>query len=174
MSGPVRSILNRVLKDKDEPLNVLLTLSDSFYETKMAETGHNFYLYTHFNENPWNQQCRPPASIFPLPNINDLPSYLDIDVIVCQSRLHQYDNLANVANFWHLPIVLVEHSMKDDLNIKPEFEKALQNRYADIYVFDSNEIRESWGGVGYVLTENNFVPAWDNILKQASKITFMR
>ena len=169
-SGPVRTILANI--NLPSKLNVLTTTEEPDYLRRLCNTGHNFYAIPSQNSKQWVGPI--PSNLVFLPSNHEMPLYIDFNLMVLNSRLESYDNLFNIASFWHLPTILVDYHKSDTLNINPIHYNTIRNRQADIYVFVDEEVRDSWGGLGYIVKDEHFEQSWNNIFSQTAEIIYTR
>ncbi|SVC32840.1 uncharacterized protein METZ01_LOCUS285694, partial [marine metagenome] len=59
MATIVQSLIHRATRKDDEPLNILTFPTHERYQTNMAETGHNFYMWQGKGIKPWKLEYSP-------------------------------------------------------------------------------------------------------------------
>ena len=179
MATPIRSIIRAATKDANSPYNVLMLLDPNNLDfiSNLASTNNNFYFLGKVNDAKWNNPDIPkPENCFVL-DCDDIPSHIDFDLVLCSNKGF-FQFLKSLCDFWHLPLVVLEQeTIQDEYKITNQHEwSVLRTFQGDVNVFLSQEIRDSWGQMGYVIEENNpsFCDAWDNIFQEASKLVYVR
>lgn len=142
----VRTLGRSCLRQKDEKLRFVTFLTDKFYDEQLSETGHEFYFWDH--ERKVDMEAVPPNFV-PIRDM-DLPIDYEVDAVLCQDYGMQYKIARKFADFWHLPLVMIFHWIKN-------LEQPIIN--GDINIYDSYEIQESWNYPGAVIVpgaDDNF------------------
>ena len=55
----MESLIRRAVRKDDEPLNILTFPTHERYQTNIAETGHNFYMWQGKGIKPWKLEYSP-------------------------------------------------------------------------------------------------------------------
>ncbi len=164
MSNANRSIMRRIVKKKGMPLNILLFNLPYLekYNNLLAQTGHNFYLWTENFPGQWSYSyLAKPDNFYHLPNKQmAFDNSLDFDLVLCHGRLGQMNIAYQVAHAWHLPLYCVHHDLFGSTiisdnglpaNIVSDKLEEIKNRAGHINVASSEDIGRSWGVIGPVV-----------------------
>jgi hypothetical protein len=115
MYNPISSIIRTSKRQINESLNILTFPSHERYETGLADTNHNFYAYRAKGIKDWNVnygQC--PSNYIlldPTLEVNQIPDYVEFDLILSQNKFGQFQIAHQLAAIMHLPIVSLEHTL---------------------------------------------------------------
>lgn len=179
MGTPIRSIIRAATKDSNSPCNILMLLDNENLKflAKLAETNNNFYFLQRVNGATWNESIVPKPQNFFLIDSTDIPVHLDFDLVLCSNKGF-FQFLKSLCDAWHLPLVSLEQEV-----VQEEFKTTNQQQWftlrtfeGDINVFSSQEVRDSWGQMGYIIEEDgaDFCDSWDNIFQEACKLVYVR
>lgn len=147
----VKNILRQFTKNPDEKLNILVQSFDGIFEEMLSKTGHNIYVLPNSQQYPCSTTLTPNVKY--VENIAHIPIDMVIDLVICNSRLTQYDQCKRLAVGLHIPLLAVDHhspvgllQQDDILNIRALHKV---NSYVSIH---SEITNEWWGGdVGSVI-----------------------
>lgn len=146
--SPVTSILRQATRDGDELLNVLTVCTHERYESSLAKTNCSFYAYRAPNVKDWNTNYAPIPDNYILLNPqlgqNQLPLHVDFDLVLSQNKFGQYQILRQIADFLHLPLVSLEHTLPMEGWDAATMQRMVDMR-GDINVFISNYSIKQWG-----------------------------
>jgi len=146
LTTPVASILHRTLKK--EKLNVLFFSTDPYFEINLSKTGHNFYAWTNEYPNAWPSNLEKPVNLTELDkDQNKIPNHLSFDIILCQDRGRQYDLATEIGKVLHVPKIVYTNVLPQNYGNNP----AMFQKTGDIDIFSSEQIRDAWRGLGYVI-----------------------
>jgi len=110
MNNQVVSILNKSFSKK-EKYNILTFDTHERYQTQLCKTGHNFYSFRYTNCKKWNADySKVPENHYILPE-NSIPSAVDFDFILSQSKFGQFQASQQINSQLRLPIVSLEHTL---------------------------------------------------------------
>jgi glycosyltransferase involved in cell wall biosynthesis len=148
MSTLVQTLLRRATRKDDEPLNILTFPTHERYQTGLAETGHNFYMWQGKNIKPWETKYAPIPKGHVLLNAStggsQVPNHVDIDLVLSQNKFGQFQVAEQIAEQIRCPMVSLEHTLP-----MADWNKAqlTQLRYmrGDINLFISEYSRDKWG-----------------------------
>jgi len=148
MSGPLRSILHRELRD-GRPLNILLFLSnDCLYDNLLCQTGHNFYVMGKYGKNVWDKTIDKPKNLEFL--LDDPPLWLDFDFIIVQNRMDSYSIAEQLSKFWHIPILLINRVCPNSTVQNPNW-PLIHSRRGNYSIYLEENIQKSWNQVGSIV-----------------------
>jgi hypothetical protein len=109
MLSPISSLTRAATRGDNEPLNILCAPTHERYQSSLALTGHKFYMWRQEGMKDWsNQYAMLPANHFllnPAHKENQIPLYLDIDAVLCQSKQGQYGVFRQLAQRLHVPLI---------------------------------------------------------------------
>lgn len=144
-------LLNRIISKcnrvRNRQLNILTCPTHERYETGLAKTGHNFYALRGENIKNWHTKY---ASIPPNYTILDgngfdqLPSYVDFDLVLSQNQFGQFSVLKQVAEAYQIPLVTLCHTMPYEGWNTEEIVSSLANSFGDVNIFISEYSKRSW------------------------------
>lgn len=113
--SPMTSILRQTKDRRGEPLNILTFPTHERYETNLAKTGHNFYAIQADGIKDWKTTYAPVPDNYVLldKKLGDrqIPSWLDVDIILSQNKFGQFQIAHQLARELHLPLVSLEHTL---------------------------------------------------------------
>jgi glycosyltransferase involved in cell wall biosynthesis len=148
MSTPVRSILRKITRQPNKPLNILTCPTHEAYEVGLAKTEHQFYAWRAEGIKNWETKYRPLPSNYhlldPEQKGQQIPLHVDIDLVLSQNKFGQYQILHQVAQQLNLPLISLEHTLP-----MPNWSKAqlhnLRHMQGKVNLFISEYSREVWG-----------------------------
>lgn len=164
MTNANRSILRKFTKAADEPYNILLFNLPHLekYNYLLAQTGHNFYLWTENYKGQWSyNSIAKPDNVYHLADHQqNFDPAIDFDMVICHGRLQQMDIAYNICHSWHIPLICIHHDYATGTVISDNGlpGKIEAHRMADIMklqghinVSDSESVAHSWQAVGKII-----------------------
>lgn len=146
-SSPVSSILRKATRKQGEPLNILTFPTHERYESNLCKTGHNFFAYRAEGIKDWNDTYAKIPSNYTLLDSrkgeNQIPLYLDFDLVLSQNKFGQYQQARMIADTLHLPLVSLEHTLPY-VNWSIAQIEDMSSMQGDINVFISNYSVREW------------------------------
>ena len=139
----MRSLLRQATRTQNEVLNILTFSTHERYQQSMAECGHTFYLLQIPGQKSWNTTYAPIPSNYTLLN-EDIPTYLNIDIVLSQSRQQHYMGAKKLAEELCIPLVNLQHTLPPP-DISPARLHEIQSRQGFIDVFVSPYSQQQWG-----------------------------
>jgi len=104
------SIIQRAIKDKNkEHLDILCFDTHERCQAQMAKTGHNFYSIRYENCKTWNTDFAEIPENYHI--MESIPSYIDYDFIISQSKFGQLQYAKSIQQRLGLPIIHLEHTI---------------------------------------------------------------
>lgn len=99
----------------------------------------------------------------------------DIHIVICNNRLVYLDKCVELSKFFHVPLLIVDHSVKSNM-VNSEF--VLNKIFEPIYqVAISKDIHFSWGKIHDMIIEYDdskiSMEKWKNLLFQLIKTRFI-
>lgn len=146
MKSPLAQVLYRA-KQK-EKYNILTFPTHERYQSNLAKTGHNFYLFHGQGIKTWNKTFAAVPDNHTLLNgakgIGQLPPNIDFDFILSQNAAGQIQLAKQLSGPLHCPVISLEHT-----TTMPQYteEMLLQLKNvtkSDINVFISEYNRDRW------------------------------
>ena len=179
MSTPIKSIIRNALHRKDDKLSILTFLGkQDNYLAKLAETGHNLYVWRNGTKSQWNPGLEKPDNIYLLrDDYEEVPLHLNLNLIIC-TDISYFNNCTQLSAFYHVPIIVVFYEAPTD-----DFKKykaaewiSLKNLEGHTNVFMSDEDSTQWEKMGYSINvdDKKFVEKWNNILYDTAKTIYTR
>ena len=175
----IRTIIRAATKNQDDPYNILMLLDEDnlTYTSKLAETGNNFYFWETVNGIAWNDSIiMKPENCLGIKG-EGTPEHIDFDIALCSNRGF-FQFFKNFSSFWHLPLVLFESQVPNEAykQSDPQGWLAARQCEGDINVFVSEDARNSWEQLGYVIGESsdNFCSSWNNVFQEACSLVYTR
>lgn len=135
----VRSLIRSCYRKNNDTYKLVTFLTGKLYNEVLSETDNEFYFWDHESK---TEPSLIPDNFIPIRDL-DLPICYDVDAVLCHDYGTQYKICKKFSDFWHLPLIMCFHSIKNP-------EQFLIN--GDINIYDSVEIQESWQGLGAIIT----------------------
>lgn len=146
MKSPISNILHRSIK-KDK-YNILTFPTHERYQSNLAKTGHNFYLFHGPGIKKWNPifgKCPDNHTLLnEIKQIDQLPDNIDFDFILCQSNGGQLNASKQLSQLLHIPIIFLEHTTTMPQWTQEWLKNLKQHTKCDINVFISDYNRDRW------------------------------
>ena len=150
---PIKNIIRSVKRKKDDKLKVITFCeTEEKYNSLLAQTGHDFYLWGEGIDNNWNELVEnKPSNIYKLPDVskNIYENYFDL--VVCHNRIEQYNIGEAISNSLHLPLIIIDHCGEKVLKASPIFSnvttqdiKLLYQREFLLNVCTHNHLAKEW------------------------------
>ena len=163
MPSPARSVI-RSATSGNGPLNILTFPTHERYESNLAKTGHNFFSWVERNvtKPKWDEDYAAIPNNYTVldPNrgVRQIPEFIDIDLVLAQSRFGQFQLGEQISQQIPAPLVCIEHTTLPSyseivemptprLLIGPREEKRAWHKsmVGDVNVFISESSRDIWG-----------------------------
>ena len=143
--APNRLVKRDMSKSFGEPekYNILTFAAHERYQSQLAKTGHNFYLFQSDGVKNWNNDYAPlPDNHYILPR-ETLYKGLSFDMILSHSKFGQFQMSELINKNLGLPIISLEHTVPTP-NLKQEWLNEIKNMTGDIDVFISEYSKDVW------------------------------
>lgn len=143
--APNRLVKRDMSKSFGEPekYNILTFAAHERYQSQLAKTGHNFYLFQSDGVKNWNNDYAPlPDNHYILPR-ETLYKGLSFDMILSHSKFGQFQMSELINKNLGLPIISLEHTVPTP-NLKQEWLDEIKNMTGDIAVFISEYSKDVW------------------------------
>ena len=142
MTSQVTSIINKCLLKKDK-YDILSFDTHERYQTQLCKTGHNFYSFRYEGCKEWDKSYADvPENLYVLPE-NSLPSAVDFDFIISQSKFGQFQVSQQINQQIRIPLVSLEHTLP--INNWPESQlNSFRSMIGDVNVFISEYSVDKW------------------------------
>ena len=152
----ISSITRRATRLEEEPLNILTFCTHERYEQSLSNTGHNFFAYSLEGLKEWNTDYSPVPQNYHIldKSLGDfqLPLHVDLDLILCHTYDQQLMIGTQIANYIHVPLVILCHILPD-IRMNDEEQKmtieGCQNIQSSAHVFISDYSRKKWGRTAF-------------------------
>ena len=110
----VNSILRSSTRKDGQRLNVLTFSTHERYQSNMSDVNANFWVINNPKIKSWNLNFSDiPKNHIMLNNIDlitDIPTYIDFDLIISQSKFVQFNLASKIAEYLNIPLVCIEHT----------------------------------------------------------------
>ena len=147
MTTTVQTILNNACR-KEGPLNILSFPTHERYQTNLAETGHNFYLWQGEGIKPWVQDYAevPKGTVLlnPEKESNQIPPHLNMDIVLSQNKFGQFNIAKQISDQLLIPLISLEHTLPMESWTQNDLQ-SLYGMKGDVNVFISSYSRGRWG-----------------------------
>ena len=147
----LRTILRKAVRKENEPLNILTFPTHERYESNLCKTGHNFYSLAikDFTKGSWNEKySKIPDNyhiIYCDPESIEVPSYIDIDLVLSQNKYGQFWVGQETARQLGCSQINIEHTTTTTENVlHQEALKESKKMIADFNVYISEYNRGAW------------------------------
>jgi len=144
MKSPVNSIIRQSTRRDEEKYNVLCCATHEGYQASMSGTNAEYYFYFTDKLKRWRHDYRAlPKNCHILPD-DYIPSYIDFDLCLSQSRFGQHQALKPIADKLHIPYITIEHTDRLDFWSDSDMSK-LKNMKGIQNYFITDYSRSRWG-----------------------------
>src|ERR1044072_4275300 len=115
MINPVSAITRVATRKENEPFNILSACTHERYQSGLAKTNAEFYLWRSNDGSLKDWDFRYAALpenhhlLDPQKGANQIPDWLDIDLVLSQNRFGQFQVLDQVAKKLGVPHINIEH-----------------------------------------------------------------
>jgi len=177
MYNPIRGII-RQTQQRDK-LNILTLDTHERYQSWLALTGHNFYSIKSSKLKQWIPEYAPiPKNYFQIEESHFFSKFIyqiDFDLVLCQSKFGQYENLAPIAESLHLPLICLEHTVPPPGALQDKVNK-YTSMTGDINVYISKHSLDAWNaksGINKVIyhgIDNKFWKPFIDLEKRQPKV----
>jgi len=157
MPGYLTGLLKSVNADNNRKLNILCFATHESFQTNLAKTGHNFFLFYHPRIKMWDYRYRDlPSNYFIIDGTSKIPADITIDLILSQSRWGQLQQSLELRSMLQVPIIHLEHVLPReglDGNIR-----------GDLHVFLTEYQQKAWGQNGPIIPtgiDTNYFSGWN-------------
>ena len=120
---PIKNLVRSVKRKKDDKLKIITFCeTEEKYNSLLAQTGHDFYLWGEGIDNNWNDLVEnKPSNIYKLPDVskNIYENYFDL--VICHNRIEQYNISEALSQALHLPIIIIDHCGEKVIKSSPIF-----------------------------------------------------
>jgi hypothetical protein len=149
MTLSARTILRNACRSANEPLNILSFPTHERYQTNLAGTGHNFFLWQGGEGiKPWIESYAgvPRGTVLLNPDkaSSQIPEHIDIDIVLSQNKFGQFQIAKQISEQCQLPLISIEHTLPMSSWPKSHVKKIKELR-GDINIFISEYSRFEWG-----------------------------
>ena len=111
----VQSLTRRATRKDDDPFNILTFPTHERYQTNIAETGHNFYMWQGKGIKPWRLDYSPIPKghvlLNPEKENDQIPDYVDIDLVLSQNKFGQFQIAEQISKQLQCPLISLEHTL---------------------------------------------------------------
>ena len=148
MSNQAENIIRRANSEKPEKYNILTFPTHERYESQLAKTGHNFYIFNAEGMKKWNDAFAPIPDNYHMFPENTIYQGINFDFILSQSKFGQFQLASQMNNQLRLPIVSLEHTLPIPQLYSPEQLASMRSMSGNINVFISDFSKDAWAVPG--------------------------
>jgi hypothetical protein len=144
-----KKILRDATRHPEEPLNILTFPTHERYQSNMAMTGHNFYLWQKEGViKPWVNDYGPipinTTLLNPEKESQQIPPNVDIDIVLSQNKFGQFQIAKQIAEGLGVPLLSLEHTLPRSTWTTSDLE-GIKSMRGDVNIFISEYSRALWG-----------------------------
>lgn len=154
----ISSIIKRTLNTRQSELNIVISNCEDpsfviFLEERVFTAGSNILFFDSF-----------------------LTANTPIDLVICNSRITQFEKCFNLSGFFQCPMLIIDHDHPSALvDTKIKTERVICPHL--IYLARSKDIYDSWGQYHDVILDYEFynrdnTNEWQNLIYKLSKTNF--
>jgi hypothetical protein len=148
MPTQVETVLRSATRKDGDPLNILCAATHERQQSAFGSMKHRFYMFNHPSFKEWKTKYAPIPPNHVMLNRergnNQLPPWVDFDVVISQNKFGQYQILSAIAKQLRLPLISVEHTLPPTDWARSRVEEC-RRMMGDIDVFVSEYQRIAWG-----------------------------
>ncbi len=148
MASIIGSILKSATREDGDRLNILTFPTHESYQSGLAGTNADFWLWRGEGIKDWNPQYRQLPKNHHLldPNRGDgqIPLDVNFDAILSQNPEGQFPVAFKLSKSLHVPLITITHTLPPP-NIPPQYLEQMKTLKGDINVFISEYSRNAWG-----------------------------
>jgi len=149
MPTPVTSIIRAVKRKKGDKLNILAHATHERYQTGLANTNADFYLFRAEGIKDWNFDYAPlPKNHFlldPSKGDSQIPPYVDFDLVLSQTEVVQCETAQRISRIYHIPHISLRHTLPHPNWPQYHLNNIKNQLRGDINIFISEFSRDKWG-----------------------------
>lgn len=148
MSTLLQTLTRSATRKEGDSLNILTFPTHERYQSGFADLPHTFYMWQQEGIKPWSEKyAKIPKNhvlLNPSRGANQLPPYVDIDIVFSQNKFGQFQIAEQVADQLRCPFISLEHTLPMESWTAAQL---VQMRYmgGDINIFISEFSRNKWG-----------------------------
>jgi len=150
LPGITQTLLRKanINEERGDPLNILTFPTHERYQSNMAKTGHNFYMWQGEHIKTWNPQYAELPHNHYLLNAkkkdSQLPLHVSIDLVLSQNKFGQFRIAKSIAEQIQCPLISLEHTLPLNTWGKDQIAQFKSMR-GDKNLFISEYSRGKWG-----------------------------
>jgi len=142
MHHSVSNILRSSTRKSGQRLNILTFSTHERYQSNMADVNANFWVINNPKIKTWNLNFSDIPKNHTMLNsislLSDIPTYIDFDLIISQSKFVQFNLAVQIADYLKIPLVCIEHTeMFED-------RKKFKHMVGDTNIFISDYSAKTW------------------------------
>lgn len=144
MKSPINSIIRQAARKKDDKYNILTVATHEGYQSAMSQTHAEYYFFFTKGLKRWRDDYRElPSNCHILPD-DSVPSWIDFDICLSQSKFGQFQTLQPLAAQLHIPLIHAEHTDRLPSWSDKDVESLKSLRATKTY-FITDYSRKRWG-----------------------------
>ena len=110
MSNQTLQFINKSIQKKDK-YNIITFDTHERYQTQLAKTGHNFYIFRYDGCKEWDESYAPMPENHFVMSPNSVQTGIDYDFVISQSKFGQFMITHNMNRIFKLPVISLEHTL---------------------------------------------------------------
>lgn len=142
MSNQTLQFINKSIQKKDK-YNIITFDTHERYQTQLAKTGHNFYIFRYDGCKEWDESYAPMPENHFVMSPNSVQTGIDYDFVISQSKFGQFMITHNMNRIFKLPVISLEHTLPIPSWPIEQFNNFRQ-QHGDINVFISDYSVDKW------------------------------
>jgi len=142
VSSQTLQFINKSIQKKDK-YNIITFDTHERYQTQLAKTGHNFYIFNWDDGKKWDTSYAPVPDNHYTMNPNAVQTGIDYDFILSQSKFGQFMVANNINSVFKLPLISLEHTLPIPSWPNEQLE-TFRKQHGDINVFISDYSVDKW------------------------------
>lgn len=143
MSFKTVGVINTALFPKKEKYNILTFDTHERYQSQLCKTGHNFYSFRYNDCKKWDESYGAIPENHHVLAENSLPSAINFDFILSQSKFGQFQVSKSIQNNLDIPLVSLEHTLPLPHWTEQQFSE-MKSMVGDLNVFISEYSVDRW------------------------------
>lgn len=146
MKSGIDHVIHAAIRKPATEVNALYLPYDGWFEWIFQNSGVRCYSSAEATAYDWLCGEYPPNINLLPKGMNYIPNRVDLDVVICNHRKDQVIKAANVADAYHLPLILIEHELPFETsksNLRQYVNSRMPKRV--VHVVTDQLVNEEWG-----------------------------
>jgi glycosyltransferase involved in cell wall biosynthesis len=154
MKTQVDHVIHSAIRKPEDSINVLYMGYDGWFESLFSLSAVMCYMSQDGLCYEWGGVLPNTYTVLPK-GMAYIPNRIDIDMIICNSRQEQTFKAAEVADAYHIPLVLIEHELPGSTS-SPKLRKYVNSRLPErcYHVVPDQMVADEW----YLEKDTHVIP----------------